>query len=309
MIKFSLSLLTLAGSLAFVSAQEKPAAPTPSKPAPTEDEKRMRQPGPYQPGPDSQVKAGVPQGVVTKYEWKESKVFPGTQRDYWVYVPAQYDGKSPASVLVFQDGGGCLSPTGALRVPTVLDNLIAAREIPVTVGIFINPGSFAPKTPGEKGASNRSFEYDTLSGDYSKFLLDEILPEVGKKVKLTTDPEQRAIAGGSSGGICAFTVAWEHPEAFRKVFTWIGSFTNIRGGNAYPDLVRKSPKKPIRIFQQDGSNDIINKFGNWFEANHAMEAAWKEKGYDLKTEYGTGGHHPAHAGQILPDVLRWLWRK
>jgi enterochelin esterase-like enzyme len=289
-----------------ILAQEKASAPAAPKVA-TEEDKRQRQPGPYKPGPDSEVKPGVPQGKVTKYEWATSKIFPDTKRDYWVYVPAQYDGTKPACVLVFQDGGGCINPTGALRVPTVMDNLIAAKEMPVTIGIFINPGSKLTQKPGEK-ASNRSFEYDTLSADYSKFLLDEILPEVGKNYKLTNDPEGRAIAGGSSGGICAFTVAWQRPDAFRKVFTWIGSFTNIRGGNAYPEIVKKETKKPIRIFQQDGSNDLINQFGSWFDANKAMEAVWKEKGYDLKTVYGTGGHNPAHAGQLLPDVLRWLWR-
>ena len=300
-----------------LSAQT-PVAPPASAPAPKADEAKpkpeakqadlQRSPGPYKPGPDSEPKPGVPQGTVTKLEWTESKNFPGTTRDYWVYVPAQYDGKTPANVMVWQDGGGAVNPKGALRVPVVMDNLIAAKEMPVTIAIFIDPGKKTGQKPGDK-PSNRSFEYDSVNDTYAKFLLEEILPEVGKKYKLTDDPEGRAIAGGSSGGICAFNVAWQRPGQFRKVFSWIGSFTNIRGGNVYPDLVLKAEKKPIRVFLQDGKNDIVNQFGSWPEANLKMVAALKEKGYDYQFVQGEGGHNPAHAGQILPDVLRWLWKK
>ena len=240
-----------------------------------------------------------------------SKVFPGTTRKYSVYVPKQYDGTKPACVYVSQDGI-------QYKAPTVFDNLIHKKEMPVTIGIFIRPGE-KPLPPGEPprkrpdgkpatGVSNRSVEYDTLSDLYARFLLEEILPEVSKKYKLTSDPAGRCIAGSSSGGICAFTVCWERPEQFRKCFTTVGSFTNIRGGNKYPELVRAAPLKPIRIFQQDGSNDIVNQFGSWPEANQAMAAALKEKGYDHKFVFGEGVHSGAHGTQLFPDAMRWMWR-
>ena len=276
------------------------AADAPKK-APTPDDQ-------YVLGPDSKPQEGVPKGVVTKYEWKESKVFPGTVRDYWVYVPAQYDGSTPACLFVCQDGI-------QYNAPVVFDNLIAKKQMPVTIGIFVSPGHFPPK-PGEaaknaKGKpthSNRSVEYDTLGDKYATFLLTEIMPQVAAKYKLTDNPDGRCIAGSSSGGICAFTVAWERPDQFHKVFTSIGSFTNIRGGNVYPDLVRKSEKKPLRVFQQDGKNDIVNQFGSWPEANRAMNAALEEKGYDHKFVVGEGTHNPKHAAAIFPDVMRWMWR-
>jgi enterochelin esterase family protein len=187
----------------------------------------------------------------------------------------------------------------------------------VTIGIFIRPGD-KPLAPGEPprkrpdgrpaSPANRSVEYDTLSDAYARFLLEEILPEVGKKYNLTKDPAGRCIAGSSSGGICAWTVCWERPNEFRKCFTTVGSFTNIRGGNKYPELVRSNPRKPIRIFQQDGSNDIVNQFGSWPEANQAMAAALKEKGYDHKFVFGEGVHSSAHGTQLFPEAMRWIWR-
>ena len=179
----------------------------------------------------------------------------------------------------------------------VFDNLIHKKEIPVLVGIFINPGT---KGAGKKG-NDRSFEYDSLGDQCTRFLEKEILPEAGKKFKLRQDAAGRAIAGLSSGAICAFTVAWEKPELFSKVFSTIGSYTNIRGGNKYPDMVRAAAKKPIRVFLQDGSNDLKNQFGSWYEANKAMEAAFKEKGYDYKAVFGDGGHTGKHGGSILPE--------
>src|SRR5262249_49700589 len=157
-------------------------------------------------------------------------------------------GDKPACVMVFQDGGSYVNEKGQFRGTIVFDNLIHQGEMPVTIGIFINPGTVPPASPGAKGVSNRSFEYDTLSDQYARFLLDEILPEVGKQYKLTTNPDCRAIGGISSGGICAWTVAWERPDAFRKVLSHVGSFTNIRGGHVYPALIRKTDKKPIRVF-------------------------------------------------------------
>ena len=269
----------------------------------------------YKLGPDSEHRKGVPQGKVEKFEWK-SEIFKGTTRDCWVYIPSQYDGTHAACVMVFQDGGGYVGEKGSWRVPIVFDNLIDKKQMPVTIGIFLNPGVFPDqitkdKDGKDKPKSNRSVEYDTLSDQYSKFLLEEIFPEVTKRfgVKLTSDPDGRAISGLSSGAICSFTVAWQRPDAFRKVVSFIGSYTNIRGGNAYPDLIRKAEKKPIRIFLQDGSNDLQNQFGKWFEANQAMAAVFKEKDYDYKFIEGDGGHTAKHGGSIFPDAMRWVWRE
>ena len=262
----------------------------------------------YELGPDSMVQEGVPQGTVTKGTWTSDKVFPGTVRDYWVYVPQQYDPQKPACVMVFQDGGAYVNTEGQFRVPTVFDNLIHKGEMPVTIGIFLNPGVFPPKKPDEKPERNRSFEYDTLSDQYARFLLEEILPAVGEKYNLTDDPEGRAICGISSGGICAWTVAGERPDEFRKVLSHVGSFTNIRGGHNYQALIRKTDAKPIRIFMQDGENDLDNIHGNWPLANQQMAKSLAFKNYDYKFVYGTGGHNGKHGGAILPESLRWLWR-
>ncbi len=263
--------------------------------------------GDYQFGPDSQVKEGVPRGKVTKHEWK-SEVFPGTVRNYWVYLPAQYDASKPACVMVFQDGGNYVKQDGDFRVPIVFDNLIHRGEMPVTIGIFIDPGEIPPAKEGEKAVRNRSFEYDTLSQQYAKLHLEEILPAVGKEYKLTGEASGRAICGISSGGICAFTVAWQRPDAFSKVLSHVGSFTNIRGGHVYPALIRKTEPKPIRVFLQDGSGDLDNQHGNWPLVNQEMAAALKFAKYDYRFEYGTGAHSGKHGGAILPEALRWLWR-
>ena len=261
-------------------------------------------------GPDSQVKEGVPQGKVTQMPaWTNSKIYPGTTRDWWIYVPAQYKAETPANVMVFCDGGGFVKADGQFRVPVVFDNLIAKGEMPVTIGIFINPGVFPATNPKEKPRSNRSFEYDSLGDVHARFLIEEILPEVSKTYTLTSDPEGRAICGNSSGGICAFTVAWERPDAFRKVVSHIGSFTNIRGGYVYPALVRKSEKKPLKVFLQDGKNDLDNQFGNWPLANQDMAASLKFAGYDFQFVLGEGTHSGKQGGAILPDTLRWLWKK
>ncbi len=304
MTTFSFLRLLAASAFAASAFAQAPGGPKP----PTRDDQ-------YKLGADSQPQPGVPQGAVTEHEWNISKIYPGTTRKYWVYVPAQYDAKKPACLMVFQDGGGYQSRTGSWRVPVVFDNLIHKKEMPVTVAVFINPGVKPPppgqptKRPdGKPAGSNRSAEYDSLGDAYAKFLLEEILPEVGKTVNVTKDPNGRAIAGSSSGGICAFTVAWERPDQFRKVFSTIGSFTNIRGGNKYPEMVRAAAKKPIRVFQQDGSNDIVNQFGSWPEANKAMAAALEEKGYDHKFVVGEGTHNPKHGASLLPDAMRWLWR-
>jgi enterochelin esterase family protein len=262
----------------------------------------------YKPGPDSQEAADVPHGTITKASWT-STIFPGTVRDYWIYVPAQYDPKQPACVMVFQDGGSYVNKQGDFRVPIVFDNLIAKKEMPVTIGIFLNPGVVPAAEPDKKGRDNRSFEYDTLSDQYARFLEKEILPEVGKNYNLRQDAAGRAIGGISSGGICAFTVAWERPDLFSKVLSHVGSFTNIRGGDVYPGMIRKTEHKPIRVFLQDGSNDLDNLHGNWPLANQQMAAALKFAKYDYQFVYGDGGHNGKHGGAILPDSLRWLWRE
>jgi len=257
--------------------------------------------------PDSQRQAGVPEGTVTQHKWT-SKVFAGTERDYWVYVPKQYDGKQPAAVMVFQDGGSYVDDKKDFRVPIVFDNLIHKKEMPVTIAILINPGVVPATSEGGKPRQNRSFEYDSLGPQYADFLIKEILPEVGKQYKLTNKPEERAIGGISSGGICAWTVAWERPDQFRKVLSHVGSFTNIRGGHVYPALIRKTERKPIRVFLQDGSGDLDNLHGNWPLANQEMAAALKFAGYDYRFEYGDGGHNGKHGGMLMPDSLRWLWK-
>ena len=258
----------------------------------------------YETHPDARERAGVPKGNVKQMPAWSSMIFPGTTRDWWMYVPAQYDAANPAAVMVFQDGA-----TARQYVVPVLDNLIAKGDIPVTVGVFIEPGGI--KAPRD----NRSFEYDTLSDQYARFLLEEILPEVEKTVRLRRDPAGRAIAGQSSGAIAAFTVAWERPNEFSKVLSGIGSFTNIQsgktlreGGHNYAAMIRKAPRKPIRIFMQDGANDLDNQHGSWWLANQTLARSLAFAGYDYKFEQGLGFHSNNHIRAILPDALRWLWR-
>jgi enterochelin esterase-like enzyme len=260
----------------------------------------------YTDQPELTPNPSTPKGALKKQTAWESKIYPNSKRDWWVYVPAQYKDDQAACVMVFQDGGGY---TGF--VPTVFDNLIAKGEMPVTVAVLINPGN----GPGEEGRGQRSVEYDTLSDRYARFLLEEILPEVEKTVKLRHDAESRGIAGISSGGICAWTVAWERPNEFGKVLSWVGSFTNIasgktarEGGHNYEALIRKTPKKPIRVFLQDGANDLDNNNGNWPLANQQMAKSLEFAKYDYKFVYGQGFHSNRHGRAILPESLRWLWR-
>jgi enterochelin esterase-like enzyme len=280
----------------------------------------------YTLGPDSQPKPGVPQGIITKFTLADSKIFPGTTRDWWLYVPKQYNPAKPASVMFFCDGAGMQNPTGQFRVPVVFDNLIAAKQMPVTIGVFINPGTFPASEPGRKDRSNRSFEYDSVSDLYARFLIEEIVPLVAKHARLTDEPAGWAVCGNSSGGICAFTAAWFRPERFGKVVSHIGSFTNIRGGYVYPALIRKTQpetaksnygaadaallanRRKIRVFLQDGSNDLDNLHGNWPLANQDMAAALKFAGWDYKFVFGDGAHSGKHGGSIFPDTMRWLWR-
>ena len=253
--------------------------------------------------------ADAPKGTVTKYSFTGSKVFPGTTRDYFVYVPQQYDGSKPACVYVNQDGV-------QYKAPEVFDRLIDAKEMPVTIGVFVTPGTVRATGTDTPGARvNRSFEYDSLGDGYARFLLDELLPEVetkttadGKPIRLSKDGNDRAIGGASSGAIAAFNVAWERPDAFRRVFSSIGTYVDLRGGDRIPTLIRKTEPKPIRIFLEDGSGDLNNPFGDWWMANQTMERAFQFAGYEVAHAWGTGGHNGTHATEVFPEAVKFLWK-
>ncbi|PHX86750.1 MAG: esterase [Opitutia bacterium] len=264
----------------------------------------------YTLGPDSLPQPKLPRGEIRTGKFADSKIFPGTTRDYFVYVPEQYDPAKPACLMVFFDGAGFFKADGAFRIATVFDNLIAKKDTPVIIAVGVNPGVVAATAPGAKDRNNRSFEYDSLGDTNARFLLEELLPAALAGLNVTADPAARAVVGNSSGGIAAFTVAWERPDSFRKVVSHIGSFTNIRGGYVYPGLIRKSKTapKPLRVFLQDGANDLDNLHGNWPLTNQDMAAALKFAGYDQTFVLGTEGHNGKHGGAIFPDTLRWLWR-
>src|SRR5205085_12311977 len=260
----------------------------------------------YQPGPDSKSQEGVPRGEVIKFTFDKSKIFPGTTRDYWVYVPAEYKVDKPACVYVQQDGI-------RFEAPTVFDNLIYKKEMPVTIGVFVAPGVVKSATPNDAlDRFNRSYEYDGLGDAYARFLLDELLPDVetrkaadGRPVRLSKDGNDRCIAGASSGAICAFTAAWERPDDFRRVFSSIGTYVGLRGGNQYPTLIRKYEPKPIRVFLQDGSADQNIYGGDWWMANQEMERALTFAGYEVNHAWGEGGHNGKHATEVFPDAMPW----
>jgi gluconolactonase len=262
----------------------------------------------YQPGPDSQPQPNVPHGTLEKFTLTNSRIFPGSVRDNWIYVPAQVRPDVPACVMVFQDGERWSKADGPWRVPVVFDNLIARKEMPVTIAVFTNPGVLPAPSGNAQPRFNRSHEYDALGDSYARFLLDELLPEVGKRHNLSADPNCRALAGASSGAIAAFTAAWQRPDQFRRVFSAIGTYVGLRGGDVYPTLVRQSEPRPLRVFIQDGSNDNDNYGGAWWFANQAMVAALEFSGYEVQHVYGDGAHTAKHGGAILPDALRFLWK-
>ena len=252
--------------------------------------------------------AGVPKGEVLKFTFNQSKIFPGTWRDYWVYVPAQYRPEKPACVYINQDGI-------QWKAPTVFDNLINKNEMPVTIGVFVTPGRVLDSGSNAFHRVNRSFEYDGLGDAYARFILTEILPEVekqktsdGRAIHLSKSGNDRAIGGSSSGAICAFTAAWEHPEEFSRVFSAIGTYVGLRGGDRYPGLVRKYEPRPIRVFLQDGSNDLNIFGGDWWKANETMERALTFAGYEVNHVWGEGGHNGDHGTAIFPQAMRWLWK-
>jgi gluconolactonase len=256
----------------------------------------------------AQSSTEVPQGELTKYTFDRSQIFPGTVRDYSIYVPKQYDPAKPACLFVCQDG----VQYGA---PKVFDQLIAAKEMPVTIGVFIAPGRVPAASDAALERYNRSYEYDGLGDAYARFLIEELLPEVEKKstqdgrpIRLSKDGNDRAIAGTSSGAICAFTAAWERPDSFRRVFSAIGTYVGLRGGHVYPTIVRKYEPKPLRIFLEDGSADLNIYGGDWWMANQSMERSLKFMGYEVTHVWGDGGHSGKHATEIFADGMRWLWK-
>jgi enterochelin esterase-like enzyme len=310
----SLVLLGAAAALSLQAVSQTPPSPPPQPAAPNPD---MH----YQIGPDSLPREGVPTGEMRGPFTLPSEAYPGTQHTYWVYAPAQYDPKTPASLMILNDGQAFKNMEGDVRAPNVFDNLIYRREIPVMIGVFINPGRRPDQpepTPSNWGDrdTNRPTEYNTLDDKYARVIVDELLPALAKDYNIAKDPERRGIGGASSGAIAAFTVAWERPNEFRKVLSIVGSFTNLRGGHAYAEIVRSTEKKPLRIYLQDGRNDNrgVGRGGNydatrdWFLQNVTLMRALTEKGYDLNYTWGIGRHGQKQGGAIFPDMMRWLWR-
>ena len=263
-------------------------------------------------GPDSQPQAGVPKGTVTKHILAPGKYYPGTPHNYAIYIPAQYDAAKPAPFMIFMDGSGSLGK--GQRVPTVFDNLIAKRELPAMIGIFVDPGVL-PALTGQS-RFERCYEYDSLSTRYSQFLIDELIPEVAKKYNLTKDPNGRALSGVSTGAVGAFAAAWNRPDQFRRVLSFIGTFVAMKGADELPGLIRKTEPKPLRVFLQAGRNDHIvpeqlyGTFyaGSWPVNNKVMQEAMESAGYDSKLVLGDEGHNMKHGAAIMPEALRWLWR-
>lgn len=276
----------------------------------------------YRMGPDSMAHEGVPKGDIRGPFTLPSKVYPGTQHTYWVYVPAQYNPAIPASLMVFQDGQAFKNEESDLRAQNVMDNLIYRREIPVMIGVFINPGRTPeqpepnPKDWGDR-TTNRPAEYNTPDDKYARVITEELMPALNKDYNISKDPEQRGIGGASSGAIAAFAVAWERPNEFRKVLSIVGSFVNLRGGHVYPERVLESPRKPIRVFLCDGRNDNrgqgrggtgYDEKRDWFFQNVRLMKALTQKGYDVNYSWGMNLHGQKFGGAILPDMMRWLWR-
>lgn len=281
-------------------------------------------------GPNSYEQPGVPKGTLSPEITHVSKIYDGMESHYWVYVPAEYDPKVPAAVMVWNDGGQHVNRNGGSRTQNVIDNLIYQKKIPVMIQIFINPGTIPPAegTPAQpvaagaapqsgrpRGRSMRSVEYDTVTDQYARFLQEEILAEVGAKYNLRKDAYSHGIAGESSGGIAAFNAAWQKPDLFSRVLSRIGTYTSIQwhpgmldGGNIFPFLVRKTPRKNIRIWQSDGSEDLENQFGSWPLQNIQMANSLKMQGYDFHFSFGGGSHNGAHGNAEAPEALTWLWR-
>ncbi len=274
----------------------------------------------YRLGPDSLPQEGVPKGEIKGPFTLPCEVYPDTQHTYWVYVPAQYDPKIPTALMVFQDGQAFKDEKGDMRAQNVMDNLIYRREIPVMIGVFINPGRKpeqpepTPRDWGDRN-TNRPTEYNSLDDKYARVITEELLPALAKDYNISKDPEMRGIGGSSSGAIAAFTVAWERPSQFRKVLSNVGSFVNLRGGHVYADKVLEAEKKPLRVYLCDGRNDNRGLRGgkydekmDWFHQNVRLMKALTKKGYDVNYSWGMNNHGQKFGGAILPEMMRWLWR-
>ena len=270
--------------------------------------------GQYVLGPDSQPQDGVPKGAISKHVLAPGKFYPGTPHNYSIYVPAQYDASKPTAFMIFLDGSGALG--NQQRVPVVFDNLIAKHDIPPMIGIFVDPGVLPAASPQVMSRYERCYEYDSLSTRYSQFLIDELIPEVAKKYNLTKDPNARGLAGVSTGAVGAFAAAWNRPDQFRRVLSFIGTFVAMKGADELPGLIRKTEPKPLRVFLQAGKNDHIvpeqpyGTFyaGSWPVNNKVMQDAFESAGYDSKLVLGDEGHNMKHGAAIMPEALRWLWR-
>jgi enterochelin esterase-like enzyme len=281
-------------------------------------------------GPDSYEHPGVPKGTLSPMITQISKIYDGMESHYWIYVPAEYDPKVPAALMVWNDGGGHVNRNGGSRTQIVIDNLTYQKKIPVMIQVFINPGdiskatgtktnefvsNFSQRTGRAMGDSMRSTEYDTVTDRYARFLQDEILAEVGTKYNLRKDAYSHAIAGESSGAIAAFNAAWQRPDLFSRVLSRIGTYTSIQwqpgvldGGNIFPFLIRKSPRKNIRVWLSDGSEDLENEHGSWPLQNIQMANSLKMRGYDFHFSFGGGSHNGAQGSAEAPEALTWLWR-
>jgi enterochelin esterase-like enzyme len=314
---------TIAGTTVIAIAQspaQQAPAPAPQKqaPAPTGPSPNSQ----YRLGPDSMPQEGVPKGEIRGPFTLLCNVYPGTQHTYWVYVPAQYDPAVPASLMIYNDGQAFKQEDGDLRAQNVMDNLIYRHEIPVMIGVFINPGR-RPDQPepnaqewGDR-TTNRPAEYNTPDDKYARIVVEELMPALYKDYNISKDPEQHGIGGSSSGAIAAFMVAWERPNDFRKVLSNVGSFVNLRGGNVYPERVLAADRKPIRVFLCDGRNDNRGTSGrggqydekrDWFYQNVRLMKALTEKRYDVNYSWGMNLHGQKFGGAILPEMMRWLWR-
>lgn len=312
--------------IALAQAPTASRTPAPVRPGGSGGVRPPMPPGPspdsqYRLGPDSMPQEGVPKGEIRGPYTLPSRAYPGTQHTYWIYVPAQYDPAAPASLMIFQDGQAFKDEKGDMRAQNVMDNLIYRREIPVMIGVFINPGRTpeqpepSPKIGWGDGFTNRGIEYNTLDDRYARVITEELMPVLYKEYNISKDPEQHGIGGSSSGAIAAFTVAWERPNAFRKVLSNVGSFTNIRGGHVYPEKVLANPKKPIRVFLCDGRNDnrgfrngVYDPKWDWFYQNVRLMKALTRKGYDVNYAWSMNLHGQRFGGVAMPEMMRWLWR-
>ena len=313
--------LVLVSAAAVFAQRATPAAPGAGAAMPAARQGGTQQRNPamdafYKLGPDSQPINGVPKGKFSEAKIIPSQVFPGTQHTYYVYVPAQYDPSKPTPVMIFNDGQAMMAVPGDVQGQNVLDNLIYRREIPVMLGVFINPGRRPDQpepTPSDWGdrTTNRAEEYNPPTDKYARVIVEELMPALKKEYNISPDPELHGIMGSSSGGCAAFGVAWFRPDDFRKVITFVGSFTDLRGEYVYPELVNESERKPFRIFMQDGRNDNRvpgNPKRDWFLQNVRLKDALVKKGYEVNYVWGIGNHGQKQGGAIFPEMMRWLWR-